>query len=77
MLQMGTLRPTAWEGGTLRASVGLPGGPLRPERFGSAWVRGAGRAVAGPRAAPLNVPVLAKRTTQVDRARGAGGPARR
>lgn len=39
MLQMGTLRPTAWEGGTLRASVGLPGGPLRPERFGSAWVR--------------------------------------
>lgn len=40
-------------------------------------MRGAGRAVAGPRAAPLNVPVLAKRTTQVDRARGAGGPARR
>lgn len=23
MLQMGKLRPTAWEGGTLRASVGL------------------------------------------------------
>lgn len=41
---VGKLRPTAWEGGALQASVasGLPGGPLRgpgPGAVGSAWGR--------------------------------------